>query len=275
MTHRACAPGPLAPVTTRFWRMFVVSLLLVAGHAMAAPATAANDQLTEILQRRVLRVAVPKEFPPFGSIQNGEVSGYDISIARILALDLGVRVELVPVSSPDRLPFLNDGKVDLVIASLGKTPEREQQIDFSVAYAPLYLGVFGRKSAPPDMAGRKVAVTKGSLEATELQRVAPTAVPLEFDNSKDIIQAYVTGKVDRIAVGSAVIESISDTAVRDDTKLLLMIKNSPCYIGVRKGQSALLARVNKVLTQAKQSGVMTINAMLYFKTTLPPDFFKD
>ena len=274
MTHRASANGLFSLFSIRLWGT-LASVLLLAGQAMAAPAAPANDQLAEILQRRVLRVAVPKEFPPFGSIQHGEVTGYDISIARIIGLDLGVRVELVPVASPDRLPFLNDGKVDLVIASLGKTPEREQQIDFSVAYAPLYLGVFGRKNAPPDMAGRKVAVTKGSLEATELQRVAPNAVPLEFDNSKDIIQAYASGKVDRIAVGSPVIESISDSTVRDDTKLLLTIKDSPCYIGVRKGQAALLARVNKILTQAKKSGVMTINALLYFKTTLPPDFFKD
>lgn len=240
----------------------------------AAPAAAA-DQLSQILSRKVLRVAVPKEFPPFGFIQHGEPSGYDVSVARIMAMDLGVRLELVPVASAERLPHLQEGKVDLVIASLGKTPERQQQIDFSVPYAPLYLGVFGRgNAASSELSGRKVAVTKGSLESAELRRLSPQSLPVEYDNSKDILRAYVSKEVDHIAVGSAVVESIPDVPARDNTKLMLLLKDSPCYIGVRKGEQRLLARVNKVLDEAGGSGVMTINALIWFKTTLPPGFFK-
>jgi polar amino acid transport system substrate-binding protein len=245
------------------------------GSAIVAAAPAAADQLSQILSRKVLRVAVPKEFPPFGFIQHGEPSGYDISVARIMAMDLGVRLELVPVASGDRLPYLQEGKVDLVIASLGKTPEREQKIDFSTPYAPLYLGVFGRSNAASsELSGRKVAVTKGSLESAELRRLSPQSLPVEYENSKDILRAYVGKEVDHIAVGSAVVESIPDVPARDNTKLMLLLKDSPCYIGVRKGEQRLLARVNKVLDEAGGSGVMTINALIWFKTTLPPGFFK-
>lgn len=254
---------------------------LIAAHAApaagsaAAIAAAPADQLSQILSRKTLRVAVPKEFPPFGFIQHGEPSGYDISVARIMAMDLGVRLELVPVASAERLPHLQEGKVDLVIASLGKTPERQQQIDFSVPYAPLYLGVFGRgNAASNELSGRKVAVTKGSLESAELRRLSPQSLPVEYENSKDILRAYVKKEIDHIAVGSAVVESIPDVPARDNTKLMLLLKDSPCHIGVRKGEQRLLARVNKVLDEAGGSGVMTINALIWFKTTLPPGFFK-
>jgi len=266
----------------------VRSWLLVAGLVMAAvvhaaptrstpgTAVAEHDQLAQITSRRFIRVAVPKEFPPFGFMRDGLPEGYDISVARILALDLGVRVELVPVASSDRISHLQEGKVDIVIASLGKTAEREKLIDFSVAYAPLYLGVFGRKDsgATADLSGRRVAFVRGSLEGAELRRTAPAATPVEFENSKDIIQAYVKRQVDYIAVGSAVIESIDDVQARDQTRLLITLKDSPCYIGLRKGEPRLQERINKVLRDASRSGAMTVNAMIWFKATLPPDFFK-
>lgn len=62
--------------------------------------------------------------------------GYDIDVANLIAKGLGVKAELVPVTSANRIPYLQTKKVDLVISSLGKNPDREKVIDFSVAYAP-------------------------------------------------------------------------------------------------------------------------------------------
>jgi len=249
-----------------------LSLGLVASLAPSARA----DQLDQILAHHVLRVAVPKEFPPFGLMRNGIAEGYDISVARMLAYDLKVRLEVVPVSSPERIPLLQADKVDVIIASLGKTPEREKLIDFSLAYAPLYLGVFGSKHAqvPPDFKGRRIGVSKGSVEESELLKVAPHAEIVRLENSKAIIEAYLKHDVEFMAIGSAVIESIQDIPARDDLGLKLMLKNSPCFIGVRKGETALLERVNKFLRDASNSQAMTVNAMIWFKATLPADFFQ-
>lgn len=235
------------------------------------------DQLDRILASRVLRVAVPKEFPPFGFIRNGIPEGYDIAIARMLALDMKVRLEIVPVASPDRLPYLQEGKVDLVIASLGKTAQREQLIDFSLPYAPLYIGVFGpAQGTAPDAAhfkGRRIGVTQGSLEDEELARRLPDAQAVRYENSAAIIEAYVKNQIDYLAVGNVVIESIKDVAVRDRTRRLLLLKDSPCHIGVHKDEARLLARVNRFLLEAGDSQALMINAMVWFKATLPADFF--
>ncbi len=243
----------------------------------SAKAAGPQDQLDRILAAGVLRVAVPKEFPPFGFLRDGIPVGYDVAIARMLAMELRVRLEAVPVASPERMPLLQDGKVDLVIASLGKTAEREQLIDFSMAYAPLYMGVFGPTTPQPTDAnffkGRRIGVTQGSLEEGELLRSLPNAVVVRFENSAAIFDAYLKSAVEYIAVGNVVVEAIKDVTLRDRTKRVRLLKDSPCYIGVRKHEPRLLARVNRFLQEAGDSQALMINAMVWFKATLPEDFF--
>jgi polar amino acid transport system substrate-binding protein len=65
----------------------------------------------------------------------------------LIAKDLGVKLEVLPVSSANRIPYLQTKKADLVISSLGKNPEREKVIDFTAAYAPFFSGVFGPAGA--------------------------------------------------------------------------------------------------------------------------------
>ena len=86
-----------------------------------APAHA--DALEDVVQRGVLKVAVPQDFPPFGSVgPDMKPRGLDIDTAKLLAEQLKVKLELTPVNSTNRIPFLTTGKVDLVISSLGKNP---------------------------------------------------------------------------------------------------------------------------------------------------------
>ena len=253
-------------------------LLAKTPFAQQAAAAKAGDALDNILAQRLLRVAVPKEFPPFGSLKNGNPEGYDIAIARMLAIDMKVKLELVPVQSSDRLPYLRDGKVDLIIASLGKNAEREKQIDFTVAYAPLYNGVFGPPYGgvpePAYFKERRIGVTKGSLEEGLLLARLPGAAVVRYDNSAAIIDAYLKHEIEYIAAANVVIESIKDVSARDRTRFVLMLNESPCYIGVRKGEERLLARVNKFLREAGESQALAINAMVWFKATLPANFFK-
>src|SRR5690606_32863132 len=97
------------------------------GLGFAAPALA--DAVSDIASRGTLRVAVPQDFPPFGSVGTDmQPVGYDIDMAKLIADRMGVKVELVPVTSANRIPYLQTNKVDLVISSLGKNPDREKVI---------------------------------------------------------------------------------------------------------------------------------------------------
>src|SRR4051812_41367286 len=104
---------------------------------MAAPfaAIAENDDLERIRRAGIIRVAVSDNFPPFGDLgAGGKLEGYDIDTAALIGESLGVKLDLIPVPSTARIQYLTDGKVDLVISSLGKDADREKVIDFSIAY---------------------------------------------------------------------------------------------------------------------------------------------
>ncbi|WP_282091929.1 transporter substrate-binding domain-containing protein [Epibacterium ulvae] len=93
------------------------------------------DQLTEILDKGTIVIGVPENSPPFGLVGTSfTYEGYDVDIAKLIAEDLGVTLELKPITSKQRIPFLTSGTVDLVVSSMGANPERAKSVWFSFAY---------------------------------------------------------------------------------------------------------------------------------------------
>ena len=252
-----------------------ISSLLVAGALVFGLGAAHADGLDTIKKNGVLRVAVPQDFPPFGTVgPDLKPRGYDIDTAALLAKEMGVKLELVPVTSTNRIPFLTTGKVDLVISSLGKNADREKVIDFSTAYAPFFNGVFGpadlKVDKPEDLAGKVVGVTRGSVEDLELTKVAPpTATLKRFEDNNSTIQAYLTGQVALVATGNVVAASVNErTRLRRlDTRFL--IKDSPCFVGLNKSEPALLAEVNRIIVKSKKDGALNDISKKWLLAPLP------
>src|SRR3546814_12181523 len=94
------------------------------------PRTTRTDTLFPYttLFRSELTIGMLVDFPPYG-IMNTEnkPDGYDADVARQLAKDLGVKLNIVPVTGPNRIPYLLTNKVDVLIASLAITPARAEQ----------------------------------------------------------------------------------------------------------------------------------------------------
>ena len=136
-----------------FTKPMLAAAFMIAAAALAPPAHA--DALDTIMAAKVIKIAVPQDFAPFGSAGlDLKPHGYDIDMANLIAKALGVKVEIIPVTSANRIPYLQTKKADLVISSLGKNAEREKVIDFSAAYAPFFSGVFGTKDIKVASAGR-------------------------------------------------------------------------------------------------------------------------
>ncbi len=239
-----------------------------AGHALA-------DQLQDIEKRGVLRVAVPQDFPPFGSVGTDlQPQGYDIDMARYLASEMKLKLQLVPVSSANRVPYLQTNKVDLVISSLGKNAEREKVIDFSRAYAPFFLGVFGPKdgdlSNPQALAGKSVGVTRGAVEDMVLTDLAPKEAQLKrYEDNNTTLSAYLSGQVQYIATGNLVVAAI---AAQNPTKAPVakfMLKDSPCFIGLKKDEPALKEKVNALIEKAVKDNTLNGLSQKWLKAPLP------
>ena len=248
--------------------------LIAAPLVLAMSLTAHADTLDSIEKAGVLKVAVPEDYPPFGSVGTDmKPQGFDIDTAALLAKAMKVRLELVPVNSANRIPYLSTKKVDLIISSLGKTPEREKVLDFSVAYAPYYQGVFGpadlKVSSPADLGGKSVGATRGALEEIELTKMAPNANIKRFEDNNATIAAFLSGQVDLIAAGNVVAAAIlaKNPPRRPDPKFV--IKDSPCFVGLEKDQPRLLAKVNDAIVQAEKDGTLNAMSMQWFKQPLP------
>lgn len=254
---------------------FLSTSALALGVIASLPAHA--DVLDNVKKSGTLRVAVPQDFPPFGTVgADMKPQGYDIDMAALIAKDLGVKLELIPVSSTNRIPYITTGKADLVISSLGKNPDREKVIDFSIAYAPFYNGVFGPADAKAatvaDLAGKTVGVTRGSVEDLELTKIAPAAVTIKrFEDNNSTISAYLSGQTQFTATGNVVAAALNErTKLRPLTPKFL-IKNSPCFVGVNKGEVALLGKINEVITKAKKDGSLNQIAQKWLHNPLPAD----
>lgn len=161
-----------------------------------------------------------------------------------------------------------------MISSLGKNAEREQVIDFSSAYAPFYLGVFGPQedsiAAITDLDGKTISVTRGAVEDIELSKIAPKGATIKrFEDNNSTIAAYLSGQVDLIASGNVVMAAIAERNPKRVPVMKLNLKDSPTYVGLNKNQPALLEKVNEIIATAKTDGSLDAISEKWLKQPLP------
>lgn len=241
-----------------FRRSFLSGLAAVL--ALAATATHAQSALDDIVARKQINIAIPTDFPPYGFVGTDlKPQGLDIDMANLIAARLGVAIELIPVTSANRIPYLQTRKADLVISTLGKTPEREKVIDFTAAYSPFFQAVFAPKSTAikgaADLANKTVGVTRGAIEDVELGKVAPASADIKrFEDNNATVSAFVSGQVQAIATGASVAGNMMARNPQLGAEYKFVLKDSPNFIGVGKGEDKLRLKVNEIIAAAKASG---------------------
>lgn len=169
---------------------------------------ASDSQLNKVLKSGTLRVAVLPDFPPW-SVQkaDGTFEGYEVDIAKQLADSLGVKLKLVGTDGDSRLPLLKSNRVDVNVSAWTATNERAQTAGFTIPYDAHGAGVLFPKGAGissyDDLAGKTVAVARGSTNDTIMTNDFPKTKVVRFDAIADVIAAVKAGKVDA-AVESSV-----------------------------------------------------------------------
>lgn len=249
---------------TQMFRMtrrafFGGALLVGAGMAtLAAPASA--DTLDDILAQKKIVVGAVNDFPPFGFLdEQQKPQGYDIDVAKAIADQLGVELELVAVSAANRIPYLTSKRVDILVASLGITPERAKQVLFTNPYAATQSTVVAPQdikiATVDDLVGQRVAVARGSSNDIFFSQVAPQGVTvMRFDGEGAASQAMLAGQVDALVMTNTMVPAIVES--KPDLKLVtkLLLKQQENAIAVRSGEAALAERINAILADLKSSG---------------------
>lgn len=252
---------------------FLKSLTTAA--VLALGAVPALADLSDILERGTVKIAVPENFPPFGSLgAEGEHEGYDVDVAKLIASNLGVELELVPVTSKQRIPFLETDRVDLVISSMGANPERAKSIWFSSAYAPFYSGAFATAdksiASYGDLAGMKVGLTGGTLEDLEVTDKAPEGTEIiRFGDNAATLAAFTSGQVDVLVTGNTVAAKLAVDNPDMGLETKIIIKESPAFMGVKKGNFDLLQWVNVFILHKTLGGELNVLSETWLGQPLP------
>lgn len=244
-------------------RTILTCLLATLGSALGTSAARADDgALKHVLEKKSITIGIPTDYPPYGYMgPDFKPTGVDVAVAQLIADKIGVKANLVPVTTPNRIPFLEAKKIDLIVSALGKTPEREKVIDFSVPYAPFFQAVFGPKNLVAksfdDLAGKSIAVTRGTIQDDALVKIAPPTLKIQrFEDDNATMAAFMTQQTQFVAVGAAVAAAALQKNPKVEAEYKLLIKDSPNYVGIRKGETSLLDKVNDILRAARKDGTL-------------------
>lgn len=222
---------------------------------------ACADQLADIKASGTLRVATFDSNPPFGSIdpKTYNLVGYDVDFAKAIADALGVKLQLVPTNPANRIPLLQSGKVDLIVADITITPERAQVIAFSTPYFETGLQLLVPASSSDVLAAyssARIGAVKGTTGEQVLKARFPQGRVLSYDDIPTALAALRNGSVDAIAQDSTILAGLLAEAPDKAKFKILPEKLSVEIIGIglAKGQPDLLARVNQILVGLEKDG---------------------
>ena len=217
------------------------------------------DTLDDIKKAGKVRIAIDTAIPPFGMTDDKmQAAGSDVDTARLLAKDLGVPLEIVTTTGPTRIPMLQTNKADLVVSTLAITPDRAKVIDFSIPYADHPSVVAALKGIPlktyADLAGKKVAVVRGTTQDTDLTREAKGAQLVRYEDDATMALAFASGQVDILATARALLPAISKKNPSRTLESRITMSTFYLAVGLRKNEPRLKEWVNNWVKANLQNG---------------------
>ena len=250
----------------------VAGLLAMTGCTKVATpeqgaAAASASTLQAVLQRGTLRVGDCLTFAPFGFYdKNGQPDGYDVDLAKELAKQMGVKLEVVNTTSANRIPNLQTSKVDVVFCNFTRNLERAKVIEFTTPYVVASEALLVKKSSGiqsiKDMNNRTIATVKGSTNGDEVRALNMAVKIQEYDSSQAAILAVKQGQAD------AMIEDNNFLAYQATLDPELTVTNEALVpleynaFGVKAGDQEWLNYLNLFLFNINAS---KLNAQLYKK----------
>jgi len=255
--------------------LIATTAALGCGMLLSAWAPGASAQTTtEIKKKGSITIGMLVDFPPYGTVDaSNNPDGYDADVAKLLAKDLGVKLDLIAVTGPNRIPFLLTNKVDLLVASLAVTPERAKQVQFSRPYSAATIVLYGPKSktikVPADLKGLRIAVARASTQDTALTAIAPAGTEIRrFDDDASAMQALLSGQVDAIGCSTTVAAQIAKRA-GDAYEDKLVLKQQFMAVAMRKGQEDLLKAVDAFIARNTANGELDKLYRKWLQSALP------
>ncbi len=236
MQMKRIIPLLLLPLLT------ILLILPFFGQISALTNSTSDAQLEagvqDIVDRGVLRVGVKQDLPNFGyrDPESNQYTGMEVEIAKKVAAELGVDIEFTPVTAQTRGALLDNGQLDMVIATFTITEERKELYNFTTPYYTDAVGFLVRKdsniqSSWEALDGLTIGVTQGSIQWGLLEEIAAEkGIELNFrelGSNSEVVVALAAHRVDAFSIDQSIL-----SAFLGKTNELLDLQYQPSEYGI-------------------------------------------
>jgi glutamate transport system substrate-binding protein len=224
------------------------------------PTFASDTTMAKLQSKGTMTVGTKFDQPLYGEkTLSGDVEGFDVEIARLIADELGVKVSFVEAVSKNREPFIQNGNVDIVSATYTITDKRKAIVDFAGPYYVTGQSLMVRKDddtikSKDDLAGKKVCSVEGSTPAERIKTEAPKALVTLFDTYGKCATALENKQVDAVTTDEAILLGLVSKK-KDAYKVVgETFSEEPYGIGLKKGDTAFRTFLNDTLEKIYKDG---------------------
>jgi len=245
--------------------LLILSLLLLTSCSKKEE----KNSYDKIIEKDLLVVGIKNDSKPFGFISKstGEPEGFDVDIARYIAKDITGserKIKFIPVTPNTRIEALTSGEVDIVVATMSITPQRQYLIDFSVPYYIAGQTALVKEDSDiytfADLKRKTTIVVLGTTAEKNLRRIIPTARIVGYKNYQDAFQAFKDGKGDAISTDNTIISGFLIDNKKGYRCLKNKISQEPYAVGIKQDENKKLKKnIDIIITRMQKDG--TIKAL--------------
>jgi glutamate transport system substrate-binding protein len=224
----------------------------------------AGTTMARLSDAGAITIGTKFDQPGFG-LRNpsGVPEGFDVEIAKIVAGKLGIsadKIKWVETVSANREPFIQNGQVDLVVATYTINDKRKQVVDFAGPYYVAGQDIMVAKgnpagiNGPDDLAGKSVCSVEGSTPAQKIRDSYPQAQLVTFDVYSKCADALDNGQVQAVTTDNVILTGLVAGAPDKRELVGKPFTQEPYGIGLKKGDDQFRGFVNDVLEQSFSDG---------------------
>ncbi|HXH58413.1 glutamate ABC transporter substrate-binding protein [Iamia sp.] len=222
--------------------------------------------MAELSEAGAIKIGVKYDQPGLGavSLDSEEPEGFDIEIGKLVAAQLGIEpdgIEFIETVSANRETFIENGTVDIVVATYTINDERKEVIDFAgpyyVAGQDLLVGADDDSiNGPDDLAGKRVCAASGSTPIERIREDYPDAEPVEFDTYTECVDQLLAGQIDAVSTDDIILAGYAaDPQYEGEFRLVgETFSDEPYGIGLEKGDDEFRSFLNDTLEESYEDG---------------------
>ena len=233
------------------------------GADVGAEEFEAGTTMADLQEAGEITIGVKYDVPPFGfeNPGSGEIEGFDVDLGKYIAAKLGVEPVFREAISDNRIPFLQDGTVDLVLSTMTITTDRDAEIDYS---RPYFIAQ-GRILVPEDSdiagiedlsSGTSVCTALASTYELTLEEQAPDADVRTVEQYSDCLTLLQNGQVDAVSTDNIILTGMIIQAGEDFPMKLVgdPLTTEPYGAGLTDGDTEFQAFLDKTIEESFEDG---------------------